>query len=63
MDDRLKQAYRRVINKHFSAVQTDTELGITDKFSLERKAKNFWEQFKEAEKDFEALLDRCVIND
>ncbi len=62
MDERLKNAYTKLINKHFSAVQTDTELGCTDNWKLEKKAKQFWNDFYETDKEFKALLDRCVLS-
>lgn len=65
MDDRLKQAYTKVINKHFSAVQTDTDLGHRDDYSpgLERRAKQFWADYEVATAEFKALLEKCTIND
>jgi hypothetical protein len=62
MDQNLKNAYTKLINKHYSAVQTDGRLqemdGNDDKiFAVEKKSKLFWEQFKEAEKEFLALLE------
>jgi hypothetical protein len=61
MDINLKNAYTKLINKHYSAVQTDTLLGNCaddDKFlRLERTAKQFWADYHEAEKEFLALLE------
>jgi hypothetical protein len=62
MDERLKKAYAKVINKHFSAVQADTELGLTDSWKLEKIAKKFWADYQEAEKEFKALLERCRMD-
>jgi len=63
MDEQLKNAYTKVINKHYSAVQTDTALEHTDSWKLERKAKQFWEDFHNAEAEFKVLLARCTLND
>jgi hypothetical protein len=60
MDINLKNAYTKLINKHFSAVQADTFLSQADddKFlRLERTAKKFWADYYEAEKEFLALLE------
>lgn len=68
MDQNLKNAYTKLINKHYSAVQTDArlnemnfEVGVEDNsrkyFAVEKKSKLFWEQFREAEKEFLALLE------
>lgn len=56
MTPEIKKAYTKLINKHFSAVQTDTELGLTYNWKLEKKSKLFWGQFREAEKEFLDLL-------
>ena len=61
MDDRLKKAYTKVINKHYSAVQTDTALEHTDSWSLERKAKQFWADYQQAEAEFMALLECATL--
>lgn len=52
----LVQDYRRLINKHHAAVQTDTMLEHTDDWKLEKKAKQFWADFNELERDFVAKL-------
>lgn len=63
MDKNLKNAYTKLINKHYSAVQTEgrlSELNSDDDkiiFAIEKKSKLFWEQFREAEKEFLALLE------
>ncbi len=62
-NEQLKNAYTKVINKHFSAVQTDTDLGRTDNWKLEKKAKQFWEDFYNADAEFKVLLARCTLND
>jgi len=59
----LIQAYRKLINKHYSAVQTDTELGLTDNWKLEKKLLQFWADFNALEAEFMALLERCTLND
>lgn len=63
MDERLKYGLTKLTNKHFAAVQTDTELGHRDSFTLEKKAKQFWADYEVALADFKALLDRCTINE
>lgn len=63
MDARLQQVYTKLINKHFSAVQTDANLGHSDSWSLEEKAKQYWADFHSTETEFKALLERCTIND
>jgi hypothetical protein len=59
----LKAAYTKVINKHYSAVQTDTALEHTDNWKLEKKSKQFWEDFYQANNEFINMLNRCTIND
>lgn len=61
MNERLKNAYTKVINKHYAAVQTDTKLEYSDSFSLEKKSKQFWDDYYAAEVEFKALLDQCVL--
>jgi hypothetical protein len=63
MNEQLKNAYTKVINKHFSAVKTDTECGYSDSWKLENKAKQLWEDFYNAEAEFKLLLARCVLDD
>ena len=58
----LIQAYRKLINKHYSAVQTDTELGLTDNWKLEKKAKQFWADFNALEAEFIAKLESIHAN-
>lgn len=58
MSGELVNTFRKVINKHYSAVQTDTALDHTDNWKLEKKAKLFWEQYYEVEKEFIAMLER-----
>jgi hypothetical protein len=48
----LVQEYRRLINKHYNAVQTDTTLEYTDVWSLEEKARQFWAEFHTLERAF-----------
>jgi hypothetical protein len=62
MDDRLKHAYTKLINKHYSAVQTDTTLDFKDSWSLEKKSKQFWADFAIAEAEFKALLEQAVLS-
>ncbi len=62
MTNELVLAYRKLINKHFAAVQTDTLLGECDNddnryFKLEKRAKLFWEEFRVQEADFIARLE------
>ena len=61
MDERIRNAYTIVINKYHSAVQTDTLLEHTDNWKLEKKAKQFWDEFREADEAFKALLERCTV--
>ncbi len=53
----LIQAYRKLINKHYSAVQTDTVLEHTDDWKLEKKAEQFWADFNAIEAEFIAKLE------
>lgn len=62
MDERLKTGLVKLINKHYAAVQTDTELGFTDDYKIEKKAKQFWADYNVAHAEFKALLEKCVIN-
>ena len=55
MDERLKNAYTKVINKHYSAVQTDTALEHTDDWKLEKKSKQFWADYEVASVEFKDL--------
>lgn len=52
MSEELIRAYRKVINKHYAAVQTDTALMHKDDWKLEKKAKMFWEEFRDLEAQF-----------
>jgi hypothetical protein len=65
MDDRLKNAYTKVINKHYSAVQTDERLGQTDEYKpgLEKRARQFWADYEAADAEFKALLEKCVVGE
>jgi hypothetical protein len=63
MRDDIKKALIRVENKHYAAVQCDTELGHFDYndakwISIERKSKQFWDECKKARAELEALLDK-----
>jgi len=64
MRDDVKNALIKFENKHFSAVQTDTELGLCDNdaryVSLERKAKQFWADCKAARDELTALLEKIA---
>lgn len=53
----LVQEYRNLINKHYSAVQTDTVLEHTDNYKIENKAKQFWADFRALESAFIAKLE------
>lgn len=61
MDERLQQGLTKLINKHYAAVQTDTALEHTDNWKLEKKAKQFWADYYETEKEFRALLEKCTL--
>lgn len=50
-------AYRKLINKHYAAVQTDTLLEHTDNWKLEKKSKMFWDDFHGLEAEFIAQLE------
>lgn len=63
MDQRLKNGLNKLINKHYAAVQTDTDLGHSDSWKLEKKAKQFWADYEVARKEFETLLEGCTINE
>ena len=57
MTPEQKNAFNKFKNRYFAAVQTDTLLGDSKwggeaSISLERKAKLFWAQAAEAEKEF-----------
>jgi len=58
----LIQAYRKLINKHYAAVQTDTALEHTDNWKLEKKSKQFWEEFRALEAEFVAKLENIHAN-
>lgn len=55
-------AYRKLINKHYAAVQTDTALGYSDSWSLEKKSKQFWDDFNQLEAEFIAKLENIHVN-
>ena len=68
MNEQLKNAYTKVINKHTSAVQTDEALGRSDYdderwYVLEKKSKQFWKDYEAANSEFKDLLERCTLND
>ena len=55
MRTKLENLFIAFENKHFSAVQCDTELGLAnddDVWYLEQKSKKFWKDCDEARKDF-----------
>ncbi len=62
MSNELVLEYRKLINKHYSAVQTNTTLDVTDNWKLEKKAKQFWDDFNELEKAFIAKLESIHVN-
>lgn len=62
MPNELVLAYRKLINKHYSAVQTDTKLEYTDNWTLEKKAKMFWDDFHALEAEFVAKLENVHAN-
>jgi len=60
MNEQIRNAYRKVINKHHAFVQTDTLLGQADddkSFRLEKLAKQFREEYLSAEKELMVLLE------
>lgn len=57
MPNNLVLMFYKVINKHYSAVQTDTMLEHTDNYKLEKKAKMFWDEFYALEAEFIAKLE------
>ena len=63
MDERLKTTYTKLINKHYTAVQTDTLLGHTDNWKLENKSKQYWEDYRAVEQEFKALLEQCKLSE
>jgi len=52
----LDQDLTSLLNRHYAAVQTDTELGHSDSFPLEKKAKQLWDNYHEKEKQFRMRL-------
>lgn len=52
MSEKLLNDYRKLIKKHYAAVQTDTIFEYTDSFSLEKKARAFWADFNNLEEQF-----------
>jgi len=56
--EELIRTYRKVIDKHYAAVQTDAALMLGDDWKLEKKAKMFWEEFRDLEAQFLAQLQR-----
>jgi hypothetical protein len=65
MDDQLKKAFMRVIDLHYRAVETDARLGLSDDddkwVALDKKAKQFWIDYYQAETAFKELLERCTL--
>ncbi len=61
MRDDIKQALIKFENKHYSAVQCDTELRYSDDnkwVSLERKSKQFWADYNVAKQELVELLEK-----
>ena len=62
MREDIEQALLKFENKHYLAVQCDTELSFCDNdskyMSLERKAKKFWDDYKAARAELVVLLDK-----
>jgi hypothetical protein len=57
----LEKAFIKFKNKYYAAVQTDTLLGQCDDnrvTTLEKKARLFWEQANDAEREFKQMLGR-----
>jgi hypothetical protein len=56
----LEKAFIKFKNKYHAAVETDTLLGQCDDewklAALEKKARSFWEQANEAEREFKQML-------
>jgi hypothetical protein len=68
MNEQLKNAFTRLINKHHAAVQTEGRLDTLDNDDdkwviLERKSRQFWAEYQAAEVEFKALLERCVLSE
>ena len=61
MPNELVLEYRKLINKHFAAVQTDTALEHTDNWELEKKARQFWEEFRVLEIAFIDKLEKVNV--
>jgi len=58
--EELIHAYRKVINKHYAAVQTDAALMLSENANLEKSAKMYWEEFRDLEMQFLAQLKRIA---
>ena len=61
MTTEIRQAFNHFKERHFRAVQTDTQLDFCDNdsakfYKIEKKVKQFWKDAKEAERDFLDLL-------
>lgn len=61
----LEKLFHKFKNKHYAAVQTDTHLGDMDYnderyYSVEKKAKRFWEDARQAEKEFLEKMNESV---
>jgi hypothetical protein len=52
----LVLAYRKVIDKHYAAVQTDAALMLGEDQKMEKKATMYWEEFRDLEAQFLAQL-------
>jgi hypothetical protein len=52
----LVLAYRKVIDKHYAAVQTDAALMLGEDRKMEKKATMYWEEFRDLEAQFLAQL-------
>jgi hypothetical protein len=53
----LVQEYRKLIDKHWRAVQTDAKLEYSDSPRLEQISKQFMNEFLELERKFVAKLE------
>ena len=62
----IRNAFKNFKDRYFRAVQTDTLLGECDNdsdkfYSLEKKAKQFWKEAEQAEKDFFVILSPPIM--
>lgn len=62
MDQKLRNALEKMLNKHYAAVQTDTMLEHTDNWKLEKKSRQFWADFNTAKAEFVELLEKCHLS-